>query len=172
MPELRGRAVNLVSGFGLGLGEQCVVSALRSLYGAPKGAELERLFVRPFPRTGGADQKTQNTRHREELISRSGVVVVLSGNKAAAGGGVEASTGVLEEVAIARREGRAVIPVGATGHAAFQIWTEAIAHPDRYLPGINAARELAVLGNARASNDQLLNALFRVLGKVEKAAAV
>jgi hypothetical protein len=40
------------------------------------------------------------------------------------------------------------------------------------LPGVNATRELAVLGNAHASNDQLLNALFKILGKVEKAATI
>lgn len=163
---------NLVSGFGLGLGEECTVGALHALYGAAKGSELDRLFIRPFPRSGSGDQKTQNTRHREELLSRAGIVVVLSGNKAASGGGTQISPGVLEEVEIALRDGKRVIPVGATGHAARQVWLDATAHPDRYLPGVNGSRELKTLGNAGATNDQLINALFRLLAKAEKAASV
>ena len=100
---------NMVSGFGLGLGEQSVIGALRALYEIPKGEDLERLFVRPFPKTAMADQKSQNTRHREELIARSGVVVVIAGNRIR-GGGTEMSPGVLEEVEIACREGKRVIP--------------------------------------------------------------
>jgi hypothetical protein len=72
---------SLVSSFGMGLGEECVIGALRALYGIPKGADLERLVVRPFPRVVGANQKGQNTRHREDLIARSGVVVVIAGNR-------------------------------------------------------------------------------------------
>jgi hypothetical protein len=162
---------NLVSGFGLGLGEQCVIGALQALYGIPKGAELERLVVRPFPRADNADQKTQNTRHREELIARSGVVVVMAGNRAE-GCGTEMSPGVLEEVEIACREGKRIIPIGATGHAARKVWEDAQANPNRYLPGIKATSELAVLGNVSSTNEQLMNALFRLLAKAVKAVSV
>lgn len=160
---------NLISGFGLGLGEQCVIGALRALYGIPKGADLERLVVRPFPRAGKAHQQQQNTRHREDLIARSGVVVVLAGNREQAGA-PEVSPGVLEEVEIALREGKHVIPVGATGHAARQTWEKAITDPERYLPGLKASKELSTLGDPAATNEQLINALFSLLGKAEKAA--
>jgi len=160
---------NLVSGFGLGLGEQCVNGALRALYGIPKGADLERLVVRPFPRTKKPNQQQQNTRHREDLIARSGVVVVLAGNREQAGG-TEISPGVLEEVDIALREGKHVIPVGATGHAARKVWNEAIADPERFLPGLKASKELTTLGDSMATNDQLIEALFALLGKAERAA--
>lgn len=162
---------NLVSGFGLGLGEQCVVGALRALYGIPKGSDLERLVVRPFPRVEEAKQQQQNTRHREDLISRSGVVVLMAGNRAQTGG-IEVSPGVLEEVEIGLREGKCIIPIGATGHAARTVWERASDDPERFLPGINGSKELAVLGNSSASNEQLLNALFRLLAKAAKASAV
>lgn len=160
---------NLVSGFGLGLGEQCVIGALRALYGIPKGADLERLVVRPFPRAAKAHQQQQNTRHREDLIARSGVVVVLAGNRERAGG-TEISPGVLEEVDIALREGKQVIPIGATGHAARKVWDKAVGDPERYLPGLKASKELTTLGDSKATNDQLINALFGLLEKAEKAA--
>lgn len=169
--RLIGEGYNLVSGFGLGLGEQCVVGALRALYGVPKGSDSERLVVRPFPRVDGAQQRQQNTRHREELIARSGVVVVMAGNRAQTGG-TEVSPGVIEEVEIALREGKCVIPIGATGHAARSLWDRASSDQERFLPGINARSELNVLGNPSASNEQLLNAVFRLLAKVDKAGAI
>lgn len=95
--RLIGEGYNLISGFGVGLGEQCVIGALRALYGIPKGADLERLVVRPFPRADKANKPVQNTRHREDLIARSGVIVVIAGNREQAGG-TEMSPGVLEEV--------------------------------------------------------------------------
>jgi len=150
------------------LGEQCVIGALRALYGIPKGADLERLVVRPFPRVAKAHQQQQNTRHREDLIARSGVVVVLAGNREQAGG-TEISPGVLEEVDIALREGKHVIPVGATGHTARKVWEKAIADSERYLPGLKVSKELTTLGDSKATNDQLINALFSLLGKAEKA---
>ena len=162
---------NLVSGFGLGFGEQCVVGALRALYGVPKGADLERLVVRPFPRVGKAKQQEQNTRHREDLISRSGVVVVVSGNRSKTGS-IEKSPGVMEEVEIGLRENKCIIPIGATGHAAREVWDRANADPEQFMPGIKGKREFAVLGDSNASNEQILNALFRLLAKAEKARAV
>jgi hypothetical protein len=163
---------NLVSGFGLGLGEQCVLGALRALFGIPKGAELERLVARPSPRAKDGDQQAQNTHHREELIARSGVVVVMSGNRTKQASETEISPGVLEEVEIARRQRKFVIPIGATGHAARKIWEVASADPEQFLPGIRARTELSVLGNSSATNEQLTNALFALLAKAEKAVAV
>ena len=160
---------NLVSGFGLGLGEQCVIGALRALYGISKGVDLERLIVRPFPRATKTNQQQQNTRHREDLIARSGVIVVMAGNREQAGGN-EISPGVLEEVDIALREGKRVIPLGATGYAARKVWEKAVADPERYLPGLKAGKELMTLGDSKATNDQLINALFGLLEKAEKAA--
>nr|VFK80860.1 MAG: SIR2-like domain-containing protein [Candidatus Kentron sp. SD] len=162
---------NLVSGFGLGLGEQCVIGALRGLYGIPRGEDLERLVVRPFPRVEPASQPLQNTRHREDLLARSGMLVVIAGNRkqSKGTGETELSPGVFEEVDIALREGKPAVPIGATGHAAKEIWEQAIAEPERYLPGIEAREALETLGDASATNEQLLNALFEILEKSEKA---
>nr|VFJ93960.1 MAG: SIR2-like domain-containing protein [Candidatus Kentron sp. LFY] len=162
---------DLVSGFGLGLSEQCVIGALRGLYGIPRGEDLERLVVRPFPRVEPANQPLQNTRHREDLIARSGVLIVIAGNRerSKGSGETEPSPGVFEEVDIALREGKPVIPIGATGHAAREIWEEAMAEPGRHLPGIGIKGELETLGDSNATDEQLLNALFELLANSEKA---
>nr|VFJ55512.1 MAG: SIR2-like domain-containing protein [Candidatus Kentron sp. FW] len=161
---------NLVSGFGSGLGEQCVIGALRGLYGIPRGEDSERLVVRPFPRVEPENQLRQNTRHREDLIARSGVLIVMAGNRerAKGSGETEPSPGVFEEVDIALREGKPVIPIGATGHAAREIWEKAMGNPERYLPGIETKGALEILGDSNATNEALLNAVFELLAKSQK----
>lgn len=95
----------------------------------------------------------------------------MAGNRAD-GSGTEISPGVFEEVEIAIREGKRIIPVGATGHAARKVWEKVHANPARYLPGIKAKSELATLGSVGATNEQLLNALFKLLAKTERAVTV
>jgi hypothetical protein len=82
------------------------------------------------------------------------------------------SPGVLEEVEIGLRERKYIIPIGATGHAARIVWEKVRADQERFIPGINGQRELETLGNSSATNEQLLNALFRLLGKAAKAGGV
>lgn len=41
------------------------------------------------------------------------------------------------------------------GHAVRRIWEEAMAQPQRYLPGIEAGEELAPLGDFDALDEQL-----------------
>lgn len=119
------RGYNLVSGFGLGIGEDVVIGAIRALYGLPRGDDVDRVLVRPFPTPrAGESRESVYTSHREDLIARSRVVIVLAGNRQAATGGIELSSGVLEEVQVAKRLGRLVVPVGATGFVASELWNE------------------------------------------------
>lgn len=160
----------LVSGFGLGLGERCVLGALNALYETIKSVDVDRVLVRPFPRARvKSDQPIQNTKHREDLLSRVGAVVVVAGNKVDASGKPCLSTGVEEEVEIALRLGKFIVPVGATGHVAEQVWKRAVTSPDKYLPGLKVSAELNVLGSKSASNDELMNALFAILHAADKA---
>lgn len=167
--QIIGNGYRLVSGFGFGLGEQSVLGALGSLYAATKGTEADRVLVRPFPRSPKkSDQSTYNTRHREDLISRAGSIIVLAGNKDDGSGGVVDSTGVFEEVEIARRLGKFIIPIGATGHVALKVWEQAVKNQNDYLPGLRVNKQLKILGNAKASNEQLLKATFSILSAIEK----
>jgi len=170
--RLIGEQFKLVSGFGRGLGEQCILGALDAVYHSVKVLDRDRVLVRPFPRaTVAADQATQNSRHREDLLSRVGAVVVVAGNKLDAAGQLRLSAGVVEEVDIALRLGKFVIPVGASGHVAEQIWQQAMAAPGRYVPGLSVATELKLLGDRQASNEQLLNAVFSILHAAARAAS-
>ena len=128
---------HLVSGFGIGIAEQTILGAYRAVYENQRPQPADRVRIRPFPGNAPAAQRAQiYTRHREHLISQVGAVVVLAGNKKSADGTVIPSNGVEEEVEIALRLGKPIIPIGATGHVAEAIWKEASLSPDKYLPGI------------------------------------
>ena len=68
---------NLVSGFGSGIAEKCIIGAFRAIYQTPKGDDKDRTIIRPFPRVGttGVSQENLSTRHREDLILRSGAAI-------------------------------------------------------------------------------------------------
>jgi len=77
------------------------------------------VLIRPFPGSTPAARRSEVfKRHREDMIARVGALVVVAGNKADGVGGSMPSTGVEEEVHIALRLRKPVIPVGVSGHVA------------------------------------------------------
>ena len=132
----------------------------------------ERVLIRPFPgNTPAAQRAAAFTRHREEMISRVGAMVVVSGNKTGDDGTVIASPGVDEEVQIALRLGKPVVPIGVSGHVAQRVWEQAVAHPEQYLPGLKCEDELAILGDQNSTTEQLIGAIICLLEKAEKLAS-
>lgn len=163
---------NLVSGFGVGIAEQTILGAFRAIYESAQRQPAERVLIRPFPGNAPAPRRAELFhRHREDLISQVGALIVVAGNKAADDGSVVLSNGVEEEVQIALRLGKPVIPVGLTGHVAHAVWEAARAAPDRYLPGIDCNTELKVMGNPASSVDAVVEAVIALLGKAERLAS-
>lgn len=160
----------LVSGFGRGIGEQVVVGALHALYHQPAGRDQDRILIRPFPRASTGNQATANTRHRHDLLSRVGVVIVLAGNKPDGKGGVKLSDGVREEIEIAKQMGKIIIPIGLTGHVADELWRETTANPQHFFPRLKVSKSLTVLGDATSDEDDVLNAVFEILNEAQKSA--
>jgi Sir2- and TIR-associating SLOG family/SIR2-like domain len=161
---------NLISGFGYGIGEQCVIGALRALHQTQKGADKDRTLILPFPRTTtGISQESMNTRHREDLISRSGLVIFLAGNRADPGGKIELSSGVREEFEIAKRMHRFVIPVAATGYVAKEIWAEVISDVNKFFPNIAAREYLEQLAKPTATINKIVDAIFGLLKLIIQA---
>ena len=170
--EIIRRGFNLVSGFGVGIAEQSILGAFRAVYESQQVQPAERVLIRPFPgNTPAAQRPAVFARHREDMIARVGAVVVIAGNKANESGVPVLSAGVEEELQIAMRLGKPVIPIGVSGHVAHQLWLQAIARPDHFLPGLQAGPELAVLGDQGASNEHLVNAVVTLLERAERLAS-
>ncbi|KPF70566.1 hypothetical protein IP84_02410 [beta proteobacterium AAP99] len=162
----------LVSGFGTGIGEQVALGALRALFGRPDPRDPDRVVIRPFPAPSSSEhQAATYTRHREDLLSRAGAVVVIAGNKASNMGGIQPASGVVEEVRIAQAMGKIIIPIGVTGHVAADVWTQAMNNPELFLPGLDVQQVLSVLGDETASDDSLIDAVFEILDAGRQRAA-
>jgi len=167
--QIVARGYNLVSGFGLGLGEQVVLGALKAIYRTEQGREKGRTIIRPFPRVSAGRenaQKEANTNHRKDLISQSRVALFLCGNRQDEKGKLSISQGVLEEFDICRELGRFPIPVGCTGFAAKEIWDRLMKNIDKYFPEIRVKRQLKTLANPKKTDTELLNVIFAIVEKV------
>ena len=104
------------------------------------------------------------TKYREEMVGRAGACIFLCGNKSDPGTGVTVvANGVLDEFEIARKGGRVVIPIGASGHAARAIWQTMMADLDTFFPQGGVKAHFQTLGNPRKSTSQILDAVFGIL---------
>lgn len=170
--EIIRKGFNLVSGFGVGIAEQSILGAFRAVYECEQVQPAERVLIRPFPgSTPAALRSTVFKRHREDMINRVGAVVVVAGNKLDGTGGSVPSAGVEEEVQIAQRLRKPVIPIGVSGHVAHALWQRAMTMPEHFLPGLEGTDALAVLGDSSATNEQIVSAVISLLEQAEAASS-
>jgi len=159
---------NLVSGFGLGLGEQVVLGALKALYDVEKGRELGRTIIKPFPRVDGkrTSQAKVNSNHRKNLISQCRVAVFICGNRKETNGKTSISQGVLEEYNICKDLGRFPIPVGSTGFAAGEIMKDVKKTYKDVISELHLKKLFRVLEDGKKSNKELLDAVIAIADTV------
>lgn len=124
---------HIISGFGLGVGSFVINGALEEIF-TNKGKKInDYLTLRPFPQaeSGGKTLKELWTEYRKDMISESGVMIFVFGNKLVDGQVVEAD-GMLEEYRIARVKDKYIIPIGSTGFAAESIFKEIKGNLEQY----------------------------------------
>jgi hypothetical protein len=162
--ELIKKGFNIISGFGTAVGDLVTYGAMREL---PRNDD-ERIQMWPFPRTvpNGIDRASFWRAYREGMIANAGVCIVLSGNKLVSGKVVPAD-GVREEAEIARAQGKIVIPVGATGHVAQELWSSTRGNAERF-GGLDVTKSLDVLGNTSASIAAMTQAVTEILTQLER----
>lgn len=113
----------IVTGYGLGLGNEVIAGAVEQLNAEHKPVD-GNLIIRPFPQ-GISDPMTAWSPYRKEMISRTGVTLFFLGNKKDRTTGNEVlSDGVKQEYDISKEHGNFLIPVGATGFMTEQLWNE------------------------------------------------
>jgi hypothetical protein len=94
--------------------------------------------------------------------------VFLFGNKLQAGS-VAPANGVRREFEIAKANGLLLIPVGATGYTAQELWHEITDNFERYYPTHPELKELfAVLGDASDSK-RLIDTVIDIINKAKSA---
>lgn len=113
----------IVNGYGLGLGNEVLAGAMTALADMHKPVD-GNLTVRPFPQ-GISDPKALWTSYRNEMISKTGVTLFFIGNKIDKATGKQInSPGVREEYEISKVHNNYLIPVGATGSMAEELYNE------------------------------------------------
>ncbi|WP_323844953.1 SIR2 family protein [Microbulbifer magnicolonia] len=162
---------NIVSGFGLGIGSSVITGALENIYMKGDTIRDERLLLRPFPQhqSGTKDLKTLWTEYRKDMLSFSGIALFLFGNKFE-NGKIIHSNGMREEYEIAKKNGQFLLPIGATGYMALELWNEV----NKDFEAINGIHPQEIkllfsdLGDNSISLDEILEKTIKLLKILRK----
>lgn len=165
--EIVARNYNLVSGFGLGLGGTVTIGALEERYSTDRPRGSIRFFPFPQSEPSGMTKAQVYTRFREEMLANVGFSIFLCGNRLdPTTNKVNIGHGVIEEFEITCKLGRYPIPVGATGHAAKEIWERVRRDPKRYYGATDVAQEVGALGDVGRTNQDYIEAIFSIIKKL------
>ena len=120
------KGLNVVTGFGLGVGPSVIAGALREILSHPKRHSQNQLQAFPFPVDEGSApaRRTLYRQHRENMIGKAGIAIFLFGNKRDSHGKIVVADGMREELAIAKSMGLQIVAVGSTGWVAEEIATD------------------------------------------------
>lgn len=123
--EITSLGFGIVSGFGVGVGSSVISGVLEHIYMSGRRLDSEQLILRPFPQSEAGNRPISEVWHdyRTDMISYSGIVIFLFGNKLEEDEVVVAD-GLIKEFEIAKSQGLLMIPVGATGYASRQIYSQ------------------------------------------------
>lgn len=160
---------NIITGFGLGVGSFVISGALNQIYMKNKKIENNRIIMRPFPQeTKEGEYQKLWQRYREDMISRSGIVIVLFGNKANKKGETIDADGVYLEYKIAEKLGKKIIPVGITGSVTNRIWNEINEKFNEFYP--NATEKMKNIFNKLntiTKKEELINNIFDFIKEIK-----
>lgn len=124
--ENKEQSVDLISGYGLGVGSFLVEGAAEAV--ATNNLDFaKRILIYPFPKMyynvpdseRSEELKEQFAHYREKMIDKCGIAFFMFGTKTdKRTGETVVASGMLEEFEIAHRQGKYVFPIGVTGGAA------------------------------------------------------
>lgn len=156
---------SIITGFGAGVGNHVVESALQEIYAQPEIQLMDRLRVYPFPAPNGwAGQSELDNlfrKYRSEMISRVGAAIFLFGNKLS-DIAVREADGMRIELEIARANGILIIPVGVSGYISAEIWKDIVDHFDVYFNDRNLFDDYNRLGNPDTGQEEWIDAILRI----------
>lgn len=128
--------LDLISGFGHGVGSSLINGALNALDRDGSLSLGERLVLRPFPQVfdDAAERARRWTAYRQEMIGHAGIAIFVFGNRRATDGSLQEAAGVAEEFDLAQRAGLALVPIGGTGYEAARLHQRVLDNFELYYP--------------------------------------
>lgn len=163
--NLVSKRMRVVSGFGLGVGSAVISGALEQTFTSSKAKVEDQLVLRPFPQSteGKLPLSELWTKYREDMVNHAGIAIFLFGNKLTENG-VVLSNGMREEFEISKRKALLLIPVGATGYMAEQLWIEENVNVQNDASISAEFKKLfARLGDVEASDEQLISLIVELV---------
>ncbi len=155
----------IVSGFGLGVGNHVICGVLEEIYQKQGLSLRDQLILRPFPQ--GEEVQKQWGTYREDMITYAGIAIFLFGNKVQ-DGNIVLADGVISEFEIAKTNGLKLIPIGATGFVAKQLWEKVINSFNEYYPVNDDLKELFFsLGDEKKSLTEHLEAVVKIINRLQ-----
>jgi len=159
----------VISGFGMGVGNYVIESALTEIYLEKKERSTDYLRVYPFPipleqnldGTLPARAGTIHQHYRDDMLSGAGIAIFLFGNKLE-DICIREADGMWKEFEIARSNGSVLIPVGASGYAAGKIWRRLMDQYDSYFNDRKSFSLFERLGNQDLPPDLLIDTILRI----------
>lgn len=156
----------LATGIGLGVGDALLSGALREVMRSDSSIE-ENLILRPFPQIGNPDQRAAIWEtYRKEITSHAGIALFLFGTKQG-DEGVVLADGMEKEFKIARAQGLAVVPVGATGGVAKVLSDQVMANPDEFIAEIGADGQ-ALIGKLTEPTENLSDLIDPIMAVIHR----
>lgn len=158
--ELIRNNFKIVSGFGLGVGSSVINGVLEEVYINNKEKLKDQLLLRPFPQ-GDKGKETWDD-YRKDMISYAGISIFIFGNKLE-GGKVVPANGVKTEFEISNQQNTILIPIGATGFMAKELWDEVLSNYSKYFGSDTNIDLFKELGNDKNTPEQLIEITIKFL---------
>lgn len=162
--------VDVVTGFGFGVGPFVLNGVLEALEQDGTSALHDRAILRPFPQ-GIADPAERAARwrtYRQEMIGVAGVAIFVFGNRRDGAHEIELAAGVDEEFELAVTEGLAVIPVGCTGYMAAELHRRVLSDFDRYYPSRPDLRPLIEALGPSCDHSSIPARVVQIINKLKE----
>lgn len=161
----------IITGFGYGVGSAVINGTLAYLNNVGKTISDEDIMMRPFPQvaTGATPLQEQWTSYRSAIIEHAGIAIFLFGNKKGESGAIVPANGMRQEFELALKSGVVVLPVGATGFVASELWMEVKAEFARYYRQDNAdfIADFDRIGNPATPALELIASVLRLVAKLQ-----
>lgn len=161
----------VVNGFGWGVGSAVINGALEAIYEKPDKYSLDQLIVRPFPQfeTGGKKLSELWEDYRQKMIGLAGISIFMFGNKNSPDGDLVLASGVKREFEIAHEKGLILIPLGATGYVAEEIFRIIEASPESYYKGIEWIMPIVKeLSTSSISTEDIIKKIIFIIQNLNK----
>lgn len=150
----------IVSGYGLGFGNEILAGAITQLRSEHKPID-GNFMVYPFPQGIDNPKEAWHT-YRKEMIRNTGVSVFLLGNKIGDDGKVIHSNGMQDEYNISKGLGNYLIPVGATGSMSEHLWKDQKDN-NLQIAQTPSKEDMCFLGDKSKTLDELHDKIISIL---------